>query len=258
MEKVKTPAGVTVSFDRYGSGPALVLVHGAFSDHDTNWELVKPLLQPHFTVYAVARRGRGETDATDDHSTADEQADVAAVVRAAGEPVFLLGHSYGAVCSLGAAALEPASIRKLVLYEHPRDDAIQPADVAALKAIADTGDLDRMVESFMLDFLQLPPAEVAEVKASPFWDAWIADAIPTLNDLRALSTYKLNLDRFKSLSMPVLLQIGTESPREVYATDALASVLAHNRIEALEGQAHEGMTTAPDLYAESVKRFLLD
>ena len=42
MERLTTPEGITVSYDHGGSGPALVLVlvHGAFSDHHTNWELV--------------------------------------------------------------------------------------------------------------------------------------------------------------------------------------------------------------------------
>jgi pimeloyl-ACP methyl ester carboxylesterase len=62
--RVTSPGGVTVSYDRDGSGPPLVLVHGSFSDHRTNREFVKPLFETRFTVYAVARRGRGETDAT--------------------------------------------------------------------------------------------------------------------------------------------------------------------------------------------------
>ncbi len=70
--------------------------HGAFSDHRTNWEFVKPLFERQFTVCAIARRGRGETDATEGHSLEDESKDVVAVIQSVGEPVFLLGHSYGA------------------------------------------------------------------------------------------------------------------------------------------------------------------
>jgi pimeloyl-ACP methyl ester carboxylesterase len=55
----------------------------------------------------------------------------------------------------------------------------------------------------------------------------------------------------------VLLQIGSESPRDLYVTDALAAALPNARIEVLPGQAHEGMTTAPEMYAESVTKFLL-
>jgi hypothetical protein len=57
--------------------------------------------------------------------------------------------------------------------------------------------------------------------------------------------------------MPVLLQVGTESPRDLFATDALAGVLPDVRIGELAGQAHEAMTTAPRLYGEAVSSFLL-
>ena len=68
MHRVTSSAGITVSDDKRGSGPTLVLVHGAFSDHVTNWEFVLPLLENQFTIFAIARRGRGETDATMGHS----------------------------------------------------------------------------------------------------------------------------------------------------------------------------------------------
>jgi hypothetical protein len=55
----------------------------------------------------------------------------------------------------------------------------------------------------------------------------------------------------------VVLQIGTKSLRDLYVTDALAAVLPIVRIEELPEQAHECMTTAPRMYAESVSRFLL-
>ena len=117
MQRIPSPAGVTVSYDNYGEGPPLVLVHGSFSDHKTNWEFVKPLFEKQFTVYAIARRGRGETDATECHSLEDESRDIVAVIQSIGEPVFLLGHSYGAQTALAAAATVPDRVRKRVLYE---------------------------------------------------------------------------------------------------------------------------------------------
>ena len=44
MERISSLSGARVSYVKYGSGPLLVLVHGAFSDHDTNWAFVKPIL----------------------------------------------------------------------------------------------------------------------------------------------------------------------------------------------------------------------
>jgi pimeloyl-ACP methyl ester carboxylesterase len=40
-----------------------------------------------------------------------------AVIQSIGEPVFLLGHSYGAHTALAPAAEVPDRVRKLVLYE---------------------------------------------------------------------------------------------------------------------------------------------
>jgi pimeloyl-ACP methyl ester carboxylesterase len=233
-----------------------VLVHGSFSDAETNWTYVKPLLEKQFTVYAIARRGRCETDATADHSLLDEAADVAAVVRAAGEPVFLLGHSYGAFCALEAAALVPGRVARLVLYEPLRPDALSAGLLARLEQFGARARWDALVETFLLDALHVPREDVAALRGSPDWAPWIADAPATLGDLRALHRYTFTPEVCRSMRMPVLLLVGTESSRELYVTDALAANLPDARIAPLEGQAHEGMTTAPALFVETVVRIL--
>jgi pimeloyl-ACP methyl ester carboxylesterase len=50
--------GTRIAYLRTGDGPALILVHGTTADH-SRWETVLPLLEPHVTVYAMDRRGRG-------------------------------------------------------------------------------------------------------------------------------------------------------------------------------------------------------
>jgi pimeloyl-ACP methyl ester carboxylesterase len=258
MERITGPAGNTITYDRYGSGPPLVLVHGGFSDHITNWREVKPLLQDRFTVYALARRGRGETSPTRRHSVDDEAADVVAVLQAVGQPAFLLGHSYGAVCALGAVAQYPDGAKKLVLYEHPYPKLMAPSILAVFEQIAESEDWDRLVETFMRDVLQVPSAEVKAIKNTPVWGVWTADAEATLNDMGALSRHQFEAARYRSFARPVQLLIGTESPREIYVTDALAAVLPDARITELDGQAHEGMTTAPAQFVKAISRFLLE
>jgi pimeloyl-ACP methyl ester carboxylesterase len=257
VQRITTPAGVTVSWDRYGKGPALVLVHGAFSDHDSNWELVKPLLETRFTVHAIARRGRGETDATTGHGLEDEGRDVAAVIRSIGDPVFLLGHSYGAHTALLATAEDPSRVRKLVLYEPAWPHLVSPDAMRPLEQLAREGDWDEFCVRFFRDLLQVPAAELDVVRASELWAPIVRDAEASLGDLRSISCYDFRVERFRTLHVPVLLQVGTESPRDLYVTDALAAVLPDTQIEELPGQAHEGMTTAPEMYAEAVTRFLL-
>ena len=256
MERIASRDGTVISYNRYGDGTPLVLVHGGFSDHNTNWTYAKPLLGERFTVYAVARRGRGETDATDGHRLEDEAADVAAVVQAAGEPVFLLGHSYGALCALNAAALVPDRVARLVLYEPPWPHMFSADMVARLEQLGAREDWDALVETFLTDGLQVPWDEVRALQRTPDWAPWTADAKATLADLRALVRYTFTPERYQTLAMPVLLLVGSESPRELYVTDALAATLRDVRVVPLEGQAHEGMTTAPELFVEAVARFL--
>ena len=256
MRRLVSPAGATVSWDQYGTGQPLVLVHGGFSDQRTNWEFVKPIFEKQFTVLAVARRGRGHTDATRGHSLEDEAADVVAVIQSIGEAVFLLGHSYGAHTALVAAAKVPDRVRKLVLYEPAWPAILRKDDFAALEKLAQARNWDGFAVTFFRDLLSVPVAELDELRTTELWPPIVADAEASLGDLRALRRYDFDPERFRGLRMPVLLQIGTESPRDLYVTDALAAVLPDVRIGKLSGQAHEGMTTAPEMYADAVSRFL--
>jgi pimeloyl-ACP methyl ester carboxylesterase len=257
VQYIPSPAGATVSYDKYGSGSPLVLVHGSFSDHKTNWEFVKPLFEKQFTVYAIARRGRGETDATEGHSLEDESRDVVAVIQSISESVFLLGHSYGAQTALAAAAKVPDRVRKLVLYEPASPHIVGKEALARLEELAQAGDWEGLAVMFFRDRLSVAVEELDELRSTELWPPIIADAEASLGDLRALSRYDFKAERFRELRVPVMLQIGTESPRHLYVTDALAAVLPNVCIQELPGQAHEGMTTAPKMYAEAVCRFLL-
>lgn len=257
MKQIASSGGITVSYEKSGNGPPLVLVHGAFSDHRTNWEFVQPLLERQFTLYALARRGRGETSATRHHSLADESLDVEALVRAVGEPVFLLGHSYGAQVALATAVRIPQRVRKLVVYEPPWPSLTSPETLDRLERLATEGRWDALAQTFFCDTLHVPVNEMRGLQTTPLWPPIVADAEASMGDLRALARHDFRADRFCDLRIPVLLQIGTESPRDLYVTDALASTLPDARIEELPGQAHEGMTTAPLAYAQAVSRFLL-
>ncbi|MGD9892116.1 MAG: alpha/beta fold hydrolase [Dehalococcoidia bacterium] len=257
MERVVSRDGTMISFERTGEGPPLVLVHGGFSDHMTNWASVKPLLQADFRVTALARRGRGETDRTDGHSLADEAADVAAVIEAEETPVLLLGHSYGALCALDAAALVPDRIAKLVLYEPPWPNALSDELVTRMEGLGSRREWDALVEVFLIDGLQVPPDDVAALRRSAEWSMWTDDAEASLGDMRALVRHTVVPERYRTLTMPALLLAGTESPRDLYLTDALLANLPNARAVDLDGQAHEGMTTAPDQFVDAIAPFLL-
>jgi pimeloyl-ACP methyl ester carboxylesterase len=110
--------------------------------------------------------------------------------------------------------------------------------------------------TFFRDTLHVPVEELDELRATELWPPIVADARASLQDLRAIGKYEFNAERYRQLQIPVLLQIGSESPRDLYVTDALLAVLPDARIGVLPGQAHEGMTTAPGMYVETVMKFL--
>ena len=215
------------------------------------------MLTRQFTLYAVARRGRGESERTEGHRIEDEGRDVAAVIRSIEQPVFLLGHSYGAHVALVAASDLQDRMRKLVLYEPAWPRAVDSAILTRLEEFAGACDWNAFATTFFHEKLLVPLELLSELRPTELWAPIIADAAASLHDLRALSRYDFSPERFRDLRIPVLLQMGAESPRHLYATDALAAVLPVAFIQELKGQAHEAMTSAPKIYAEAVTRFLL-
>lgn len=254
--RIAARSGGQIAFDTYGEGPPLVLVHGAFSDHQTNWTYVKTLLVPHFRVYAIARRGRGATDAATDRALEDEFEDVAALIRLIGEPVFLLGHSYGAHVVLGTAVAVPDLVRKLIVYEPAWPQLLDAAAMAKLGQLADSDDWDAFAMTFFGELLQVSQVELEALKKSDDWPPIVEDAAASYADIRALAGYDFDIEQFKDLPIPVLLQTGGESLSELWATDALAAILPDQKVSVLRGAAHEAMTTDPEQYVEDVRRFL--
>ncbi|HZI81531.1 MAG TPA: alpha/beta hydrolase [Vicinamibacterales bacterium] len=257
MSQFTSPQGIRVSYRKSGSGPPLVLVHGGFSNHLTNWEFVEPILGTRFTLYAIARRNRGNTEATQGHTLLDEARDVVALMEHIGAPVFLLGHSYGGQCALNAAHLAPASVRKLVLYEPPHPSMFGSEASAALEGLAARGDWEGFAFTFFRDTIGVPAPELEALRTSELWPPIVMDAPASLGDIRAVRAHAFNPAEYRGLPMPVCLQVGSESRHELYVTDALAAELPHAHLTVLHGQAHEGMTTAPEQYAAAVTTFLL-
>ena len=69
----------------------------------TRFASFRPRLEDQFTVTTMDRRGRGHSGDNPVYAIEREFEDVVAVVNAVGAPTLLFGHSYGAVCALGAA-----------------------------------------------------------------------------------------------------------------------------------------------------------
>ena len=115
----------TRSRDGLGEGAPIVLVHGGLGDGEVSWFFMLPFLVEHFTCFLMSTRGRGLSGDTAVHSRERQFEDVAAFVESIGEPIGVFGHSSGAVWALSGAAISPAHVRALALYE-PLFPALEP------------------------------------------------------------------------------------------------------------------------------------
>jgi pimeloyl-ACP methyl ester carboxylesterase len=259
METVTSSDGTNIAFKRSGRGPPLVLVHGTTADH-TRWNGILPELERHFTVFAMDRRGRGESGDSKTYMMDMEYKDVAAVVRAAGSDVNLLGHSFGALCAM-EAALRVDNLRRVVLYEPPFPVGGKPLYATELaerlKAIFATGDRELLLTTFFKEVVGIPEEQVATLRADSSWQARIASAHTALREM-ANDDYKFDAERFKNLDIPVLLLVGENSPAILTEpTGEIAAALPKSRIVLLEGQGHVAMTMAPEIFLKAVTDFLL-
>jgi pimeloyl-ACP methyl ester carboxylesterase len=259
MEKVISKDGTPIAYQRSGTGAPLVLIHGTSASH-MRWKPILPALETHFSVYAVDRRGRGESGDALAYAMQREFEDVAAVVDSIGDGVHLLGHSFGAICSLEATLLTP-HLHKLILYEPPipvEGVPIYPEGIIdQLQALLDAGDRERVITTFMREVVRMPPHELELFKASPAFPARVAAAHTLPRELRTAEQYRLAPARFKAVRTPTLLLLGGGSPAFFKAAiEAVHDALPNSRIVVLSGQQHIAIDTAPDLFVREVSAFL--
>lgn len=251
--------GTRIAFKCGGAGPPLVLIHGTGIDH-TYWDPIAPGLEQHFTVYNVDRRGHGRSGDTEPYEIQHEFEDVAAFVDSIQEKVFLLGHSYGALCSL-EAALITTNIKKLVLNEPPMYATIEvsyPADAPdKFFAYLRAGEAEKAL-LMLYEIGGMSKSELNFLRSLPSWQARILAAPTIPREVISVRHYSFNPSRFKNLKIPVLFLLGSDSaPVYKAATQALHSALSQSRLAILPGQQHDAALTAPDLFLREVIPFFL-
>jgi pimeloyl-ACP methyl ester carboxylesterase len=255
MITIPSKDGTPIAVFRSGNGPPLVLVHGTTADH-ARWAPILAKLEERFTVYAVDRRGRGGSGDKEPYAIEREFEDVAAVVNSLKERAFVLGHSYGAICSL-EAALRTDRIRKLVLYEPPMGVAAPPGVLDRLQAQLDGGQREQVLLTFFREVVRMPEPELATLRALPNWPARVGAAHTIPRELRNSGAYAFQPERFKGLGTPTLLLLGGDSP-PIFSgpIEKVRATLPDARVVVLPGQQHAAINTAPDLFLREVLAFL--
>jgi pimeloyl-ACP methyl ester carboxylesterase len=260
MQKIISKDGTPIAYQRSGAGPPLVLIHGTSASH-VRWAPVLPALEQHFSTYAVDRRGRGESGDRDPYAVEREFEDIAAVADSIGEPVNLLGHSYGGWCALEAALLT-RNLRKLVLYEPvgislPGVSMYPEGILDRIQALLDAGDREAVLTTFFREVVRMPPHEFERYRSLPAWQARLAAAHTLPREMRAEERYEFKAARFGNLHTPTLLLLGGDSPEFLKAgAEMLHAALPNSFVVVMPGQQHIAMDTAPELFVREVLVFL--
>jgi pimeloyl-ACP methyl ester carboxylesterase len=155
----------------------VLLVHGSFGWGAETWAAQAPLAET-FRLEVVDRRGFGDSPTTARVDFAVDADDLAALL---GDGAHLVGHSYGGIGCLLAAAARPTAVRSLTVVEPPlfRIAPGHPAVAtvaAALRTLWAEADA-RSPEAFRAGFLRalglsatpglrLKPAAAAAARAS--------------------------------------------------------------------------------------------
>lgn len=254
--------GTTITYERSGAGPPLVLVDGAMCSRDfgPTRSLAARLAQD-FRVTQYDRRGRGDSGpGTTAYHPGREVEDLAAVIASAGGDVIVVGQSSGAVLALDAAN-RLSGIRALVCYEPPLvvDPAgnVEPPDLRdRIEAAVAAGDRTAAVRIFM-GHVGTPRIAVAVMRLLPLWRRLQAVAHTLSYDLAVLDGLgdgtDLPTDRWGRVAVPTLVLHGSKSPAWMgRGVAALNRLLPNSTHGVLDGQTH---MVKPDPLAVAVTVF---
>jgi pimeloyl-ACP methyl ester carboxylesterase len=264
--RVNSPA--VPFFREAGSGPGVVCLHSNAS-HSSQWRALTEMLAPRFRVLAPDLYGAGKSPvwtAQRPLGLRDEVALIDPVLARAGDPLVLIGHSYGGAVALIAALLQPHRVRALALYEptlfavvdqqspSPNDaDGIRHT-VADAAAALDAGDPERAAQRF-IDFwtgtgawARLPAARREPIASS-------------VVNIRAWGSALFNeatpLDAFSRLNIPVFYMLGKDSPASSRSVGRLLTrVLPQVEVIEFPGVGHMGPITHPELINDAIAAFL--
>lgn len=109
------PCDTGLNVTVWGDGESAVLVHGSFGWGTETWREQKPLAES-YRLLLVDRRGFGGSPP---NGRVDFERDAEDVAELLGEGAHLVGHSYGGVVALLAAARRTAGVRSLAVIEPP-------------------------------------------------------------------------------------------------------------------------------------------
>jgi pimeloyl-ACP methyl ester carboxylesterase len=255
---IVTNDGLDLVVDSAGSGTPVLFVHGT-TGSAADYVLVAPhLVEVGLRVITYDRRGRGRSEDADEYSFEAEVGDLHAVIDAVGEPLHLVGHSYGALLSLAAAA-ERGDLLSLTLYEPGLSPEAIPAEQwDEIDAADQERDWERVLMLFQ-PVAGMPAEETAFFRSiAPVWKAFLDGARTAGREIRAIRATGFDPQIGARVVAPAQLLVGelTESPLFLDRLDELSTQL-RAEVRRIPGARHVAMANAPGELASAITAFAL-
>jgi pimeloyl-ACP methyl ester carboxylesterase len=242
--------GTRIYYERHGSGPVILFVHGSGGHHAAWWQQTAALREE-FTVVTLDLRGFGRSDSSmPEFDGQDFPGDVAAVLDHADlTDAMLVGQSIGSVAALRAALLRPGRVSSVVLghslggISHPELRELAAADRAeAVKLEV----IDRLLTRRFQR--ERPDLTFLFQQMGTFNTAKMAD-------LRNLDTNGPTLEEIQDSGVKVAFLAGEKDAVLGVPTVTRAhELLPGSHLEIVPGAPHSMYWEAPQLYNAAVAR----
>ncbi|MET9270747.1 alpha/beta hydrolase [Kribbella sp. NPDC003557] len=253
--------GRRLAYHRSGAGPALVLLHGGWSDGRA-WRPQLAGLADRFDVIAWDAPGCGGSDDPPGEMTmADYADDLAALLAVLGvESADLCGLSFGGGLALAVWERHPRLVRSLILAgAYAGWKGSLPPDEAAARIRRVRAEVDRPPEEWLDGYLPtffdgpVPPGTL-ELVRTMMLESRRAGMLPMLS---AFAESDLNAV-LPTIAVPTLLLWGENDQRAPVGTvaAALRSAIPGAELVVLPAVGHETNLQAPEAFNAEVRRFL--
>jgi pimeloyl-ACP methyl ester carboxylesterase len=249
--------GTTIAYDVRGTGPAVILIDGAWCGRNMGpMPKLAPLLAPHFTVYNYDRRSRGDSGVSTDYSTDREYEDLAALIDIAGGSASLYGTSSGAAIALFAAA-RGLPVDRLAIFEPPFTDVpggrpMPRGYQAEVERLAAENRRPELARFFMVKMIGMPAIMMPMMRLNPHWKAMMQNALSLPHDTAVMEGYGFPTEAARSIRVPTMVMSGDKTFKQLKEPVRLArETIPGARFTSLPGQSH-------DAAAELVAPVLID
>lgn len=232
------------------SKQTVILLHsGGMSSRQ--WKKLNEALSATHQVIAPDMIGSGDNPPWPDDEPFDWHQDLAIIeklVASVGEPVHLVGHSYGGLVATTLARLHPEQVRSLTAYDPVSFGVLYGKDDAAAEDLhrlqhGDTkrGGDEAWLEAF-IDWWNKPGSWKA--MPPPAQDAFRKTARKVFWEAHSLSKDRTPIEAYDSVTAPSLFITGELTPHTAQrVVEIFAKGLPNARYEKIAGAGHMGPIT---------------